>query len=87
MIHLGEIGVGIALVDDVVEMLQHLPHRHRLAIQRQVLRLLADDEVERLILMVLAIELLDVAGRFFRVVAERGGGFPDAHVCLLVPQG
>jgi hypothetical protein len=62
--------VGIALVDDVVEVLEHLPDRHPLAVEAEVLALLRLDEVERLVPVILSVELTHVAGRLGVVVAE-----------------
>ena len=59
MLDLREVDVGIAVVDQRVQVLQRLPHRHRPAVQRQVVALLLQDEVERLVRVVLEVELRD----------------------------
>ena len=45
---LREVHVGIAVVDERVEKLERLPHVHARAVERQVLGLFRQDEVERL---------------------------------------
>jgi hypothetical protein len=70
VIELREIGIGIALVHDVVEVIEHLPDGHLLSVERQVLGLLPLHEIERLVLVILAVELPDVAFRLRVVVAE-----------------
>jgi hypothetical protein len=83
VVGLGEARVRIALVHDVVQMREHLPDRHRLAVERQVLRLLLQDEGERLVRVVAAIERPDVAARLRVVVPEVCGGL--CKLCHGVP--
>ena len=44
VLDLREIDVGIAVVDERVEKVERLPHRHRLAVERQVFALLREHE-------------------------------------------
>ena len=57
VLDLGEVDVGIAVVDQRVQELERLEHRHRPAVQRQVVALLLQDEVQRLVGVVLEVEL------------------------------
>ena len=86
VLDLGEVDVGIAVVDQRVEVLQRLQHRHRPAVQRQVVALLPEDEVERLVRVVQAVELRDplvgvlvVAELVDRLRQQRTAGLACLH--------
>ena len=63
VLDLREVDVGIAVVDERVEEVERLPDRQRLAIERQILALLLEHEVERLMRVVERVELLDARPR------------------------
>src|SRR5438067_1618351 len=57
MLYLGEVGVGIAVVNEGVQILHRLPHAHRALVAGRKLAFLFLDELERLVTMVKPIEL------------------------------
>jgi hypothetical protein len=67
----------IRVVDQRVEELERLPHLHPLPIELQVIALLVQHEVERLVRVIEPVELLDGVARLGRVVAELLGGLAD----------
>jgi hypothetical protein len=69
MIDLREADVGIAVVNDVVLIVQHLPNGQPHPIEGQILGLLPD-EVERLVGVMNLIELFDAAARLGGMVPE-----------------
>src|SRR6476659_8510653 len=75
MLDLGEIGVGIAVVDQRVEVVGHLPDAFLAALQRAVFRFLRDYKIVGLVGVVLAIELGDLGIGVGFVVAEFFFGF------------
>ena len=71
VLDLGEVDVGVAVVDERVQVLQGLPHAHRPAVEREVLALLPEDELHRLVRVVLPVELAHGGPLFGGKVPER----------------
>jgi hypothetical protein len=69
MLDLREVDVGIAVVNERIQIVEGFPHGQRLAIERQILALLLEDEAERLVRVVERVELLD-PGTGMRVVPK-----------------
>src|SRR5438445_13281950 len=88
---LREIGIGIAVVHQGVQILGHFPDAFLVSIQAAIFRLLAEDKIERLVGVVLAVKLryrgigvgLIVAEFLFRFAFTIAGGYklvPLVHV-------
>ena len=71
VLDLGQVGIGVAVVDQRVEELHRLPDPHLPLVLRQVLPLLGPDEVERLMSMIQPVELADARADIRPVIAER----------------
>ena len=83
MIDLREVDVRVAVVDDGVEELQRVPDAMPLPVARQVVGLLREHEVERLVRVVEAVELLHRVARLGGEVPELLRGFPDGALHAL----
>src|SRR5579883_2121256 len=70
VLNLAQFRIGIAVIDERVKELHRLPYPHAAAAQRQIFAFLGQHEIERLIAMIEAIELLDAGPRFCSIVAK-----------------
>ena len=68
---LGQLGVGIAVVDQGVEKLHRFPDPHLALSLGQVLALFRQDEVERLMAMIQPVEFAHARADVGSVIAER----------------
>ena len=74
VLDLGEVDIRVAVVHEHVQVVQRLPDGHRPATPGQVLALLSEHEVQRLIRVIERIELFDARVRM-RVVTKLIDGF------------
>ena len=72
VIDLGEVDVRIAVVHERVQVVECFPDGHRLSREAQVVRFLLEHEVQRLVRVVLAVELADGVARGLVVIPECG---------------
>src|ERR1700736_6230012 len=75
MLDLGELGVWIALVDQGVEKFHCLPDAHLGAVPGEELFFLVQNEIARLVSVILAIKLANTRGRGLAIIAEFVGFF------------
>src|SRR5260370_8687471 len=75
MLDLGELGVWIAFVDQGVEKFHGLPDAHLGAVPGEELFFLIQNEITRLVSMILAVKLANTRGRGLAIIAEFYGFF------------
>src|SRR5260370_41832106 len=75
MLDLGELGVWIAFVDQGVEKFHGLPDAHLGAVPGEELFLLIQNEIARLVSMILAVKLANTRWRGLAIIAELVGFF------------
>jgi hypothetical protein len=95
MLDLSEIGVGVAVVHQCVQILGHFPNALLISIQATIFRLLAQDKIKRLVGVVLTIKLryrgigvgLVIAEFLFRFTLTIAGGYEVVPVVQLLERG
>jgi len=75
MLDLGELGVWIAFVDQGVEKFHGLPDAHLGAVPGEELLFLIQNEIARLVSMILAVKLANTRRRGLAIIAEFVGFF------------
>ena len=83
VLDLGEIGIGVAVVHQGVQILGHFPNAFLVSIQAAIFRLLAEDKIKRLVGVVLTVKFryggigvgLIVAEFLFRFAFTVAGGY------------
>src|ERR1700727_4107439 len=76
MFNLGQVGVGVAVVDKRIEKLRSLPDTFLTFVQAKIFFLLRHHVVERLVSMIEAIKLGDTWSCFLVVLAKLVFGLP-----------
>src|SRR5579859_3834633 len=90
MLDLGEVGIGIAVIDQLIEKLRRFPDRLLALLQAEIFGFLAQNVIEGHVSMVLPVELGDTRARLFVIdtklflalaflVSALDGG---AHYCI-----
>ena len=74
VLDLGKVEVGIAVIDELIQILHRLPDTHPHPGETEVLLALGTDEVDRLVAVVELVEAAHRGARLGGVVAEGGGG-------------
>ena len=73
VLDLAQVGVGVAVIHQRVQVLHGLPDAHPGLVPGQVFALLLEDEFARLVSVVQPVKLFDRGARFGAVIAKRFG--------------